>query len=263
MIRRIAAIYHVEVGKAIHLKFTYVGPLLILLVILCLPAIEQIERDNVSDYGFIAKATPTALNLVGLLVLLVYCSGLMSSELQSGTIRMVLVRPLRRREFVAAKLLFAMTYATCLTLLAAGASWLLVFAFGEARGVSSGGEMIFTGWEMGRTYLIALTLDLAPQWAAASFALMISSLTRSTGAAVGTTVGIWVALDAVKYALHVDRFLFSSYMETPWQVFADNCDALDASWFPDVYWLLGTSAVSMALCTSVAVLALGRRNLSA
>lgn len=261
MIGRITAIFLVELSKAVRLKFTYIGPLLVVLVVLCVPLMDKIERDDISDYGFIAKATPMAVNLVGLLILLVYCAGLMASELNSGSIQMALIRPIRRHEFFLAKLLLGMTYAVLLTVLAAATSWLLVLVFGDASGVSFGGEVQVTSSQMAGTYVIALLLDLFPQFAAVAFALMISTLTTSPSAAIGTTIGIWVSLDAIKYSIQIDRLLFSSYLEMPWQVFADYCDALDASWFPEAYWLVGTSVLTFTICVAVAIFSLSRRNL--
>ena len=122
MIWRILNAYRTELAKAFHRKFTFVGPLLILLVVATTLRIHPVVRDGAGDYGFIAYVTPMALNLLGFLFLLVYCAGLVSSELGSGTICLVLVRPLRRCEFVIAKLLMGMTYAVMLAATVAASS---------------------------------------------------------------------------------------------------------------------------------------------
>ena len=36
---------------------------------------------------------------------------------------------------------------------------------------------------------------------------------------MGCVVGIWFLADALKYPLHIDRYVFSTYLETPWRVF--------------------------------------------
>ena len=96
MIVRVWIAYKLEVLKAIRLKFTYLGPALVVLTVAAMPLLQRFERDGVSDYAFIAYTTPVALNLVGLILLLAYCASLVSNELASGTIRTLLVRPLRR-----------------------------------------------------------------------------------------------------------------------------------------------------------------------
>lgn len=263
MIRRIWTAYTVELAKALRLKFTYVGPVLVLLAVAGALLLHPIERDGVSDYDFIAYATPAALNLLGLLLVLVYCAGLVSSELSSGTIRMVLVRPLRRWEFLAAKLLLGMTYATALTVLVGGMSWLLALAFGEVSGVSYGGELIHTAGEMRGAYLLGMLLSLAPALAVVAYAVMLSTCTRNTGAAIGAAIGLWIVFDTAKHQLRIGPYLFSTYLEMPWRVFANRSQMLDATWFPDVKSCLVTSVASALLFALIAGYILSRRNLHA
>ena len=263
MIRRIWTAYTVEVVKALRLRATYVGPVLVVLAVIGTLALRPVERDGASDYGFVASATPLALDLVGLLLLLVYCAGLVSTELNSGVIRMVLVRPLRRTEFVAAKLLLGMTYAVALTVLVGLTSWSLAFALGELAGVNYGGEVIYTAGQMRNAYLLGMLLGLAPQFAAVAYAVMISTFTRNTGAAIGIAIGLWITLDTLKHPLHIAPYLFSTYLETPWHVFAARCEVLDAAWFPEATYCLITSAAALVLFTSIAGYALSRRNLHA
>lgn len=262
MIRRVYTAYMVEITKAIRLKFSYVAPLLVVLVIGAALLTHPVERDDTSDYDFIAYATPLALNVLGFMLLLIYCASLVSSELGSGTIRMVLVRPLRRREFLAAKLLIGMTYATGLSLLAAITAWGLAYALGDLTGVRYGDEVVFTDSEMRVTYALALVLNLFPQFAAVTYAILVSTCTRSTGASVGITIGLWLLADSVKYPLRVAPFLFSSYMESSWQVFANRCNALDTQWFPAAQYGIISSIAAAILFFSIALYVLSRRNLS-
>lgn len=262
MIARIYTAYVVEMTKMIRLKFTYAGPALVVLSVLGALFTHPIERDGASDYAFIAYATSIALNLLGLILVLMFCAAMISSELGSGTIRMVLVRPLRRREFFAAKLLTGITYAVGLSASVAVSVWGVAYVFGDLTGVRYGGELVYTDSAMRATYFLAILLNLFPQIAAVAYALMISTLTRSTGAAIGITVGSWLVLDMVKYPLNIAPFVFSTYMESSWQLFLDRCNALDGSWFPDLQYSILTSIASTIAFVLVAVYALARRNLS-
>jgi len=80
---------------------------------------------------------------------------------------------------------------------------------------------------------------------------------------VGTTVGLWVLIDLVKYPLGIAPFVFTSYLERPWQVFSDRCEAVDAWWFPMLYQCLACSGVTFFACTALAILVIRRRNFSA
>jgi len=261
MMRRVWAAYAVEVSKAIRSKAAYVGPALVLLAVICAPFVHPIHRGDTSAYRYIAYVTPLALDFLGFLLVLVYCAGLVSPELNSGAIRHVLVRPLRRHEYLLAKLMTGMSYALVLTLLVAVGSWSIAFAQGDLLGIEDGGELVYTDDQMLRAYVLGALAGLAPQFAAAAYALMISVCTRSTVAAVGAAAGIWIVLDMVKYPLHMDAFVFSTYLETPWQVFINRCDAIDTSWFPAMGYCLGSSVACVIVCSAVAALVLRRRNL--
>jgi len=261
MIVRILTAYHVELVKALRTKYTYAGPLLIIVAVLVSAAGHRVQRDAVGDYGFIAFSTPMALNLLGLLLLLAYCAGLISSELGRGTIRNALVRPIHRGEFLLAKFLLGATYAIVLTAVTAAAAWGVAYVFGDLSGVSYGGEVIFTNSEMRNIYIVCAALSLLPQFGAVAFALCVSACTRSTGAAVGGSVGLWIVVDIVKEPLGFGRYLFSSHLEAAWKVFAGRCDALDMAWWPGGQWIVATSIPAIAVFLLVAWLVLTRRNL--
>ncbi len=262
MSRRIWTAYTVEIFKALRQRSTYIGPVLVLVVVLLLPLAHPIERDGRGDYDFVAAASAIALDSLGLLLVLAFCAALLSSELGAGSIRLALVRPVHRREFVLAKLLLGMTYALLIALAVACASWAMVYAFGDVRGVSYGGELVYTTEEMRHTYLIGFALTLSPLWAAAAFALMVSSLTRSPVAAVTGAIGLWLAADLLKHPLGIHRFVFTTYVESPLQVFAQKCDAYTLPWFPMAWYCLGTSATVFVICVAVSIYVLQRRNLT-
>jgi ABC-type transport system involved in multi-copper enzyme maturation permease subunit len=263
MVGRVWVAYQVEVSKALRQRITYLGPLLVLSVVLLAPLIHPLRQDGISDYDFIAFATPLALNLLGLILLLVFAAMQVSSELGSGVVRTVLVRPILRHDYLIGKLLIGMTYAVALSLTAAAGAWLLVLAFGDFAGVAYGGEIIYTDREMRHAYLLGLGLNLLPQWAAVSFATMLSVLTRNTGAAIAGVLGVWLAADILKHPLRLAPYLVSTYTELSWSVFQERCDALATSWFPPMYiGLLATSFITFAICAPVALVVLARKNLS-
>ena len=287
MIRRIWILYTVELVKALRQKQSYIGPGLVVLVVLAAALLRPIARDGVSDYAFLAYATPIALNSIGFLLLLVFCAGLVSTEIGTGSLRQMLVRPVLRHELIFAKWLVGATYALSLALLVSLSAWGLTLLFGEVAGVIFGGELVYTREEMALAYLSALAFSLAPLFAGAAFAVMVSSLTRSPMAAVAISAGAWIALDLLKHlpealvatlarrfpggladwlAMHplrFDYFVFTSHLDYHWQVYAGRCDALDTAWFPVMGYALATSFLTVALCMAVAMAAIRRRNFSA
>jgi ABC-2 type transport system permease protein len=240
-LRRVMRALRVELLKAAHTKTAVVGPLLLILVVLSLPRVHGLEADGRSDYGFIAYATQLALNLVGLFLVLMFTASLIASETGSGSVRTVLVRPIRRGEFMAAKFLTGAAYAAAILAAAALPAWILAAAFGDLSGVSYGGEMLHTNLEMLQAYALGALAALLPLLAAVAYGLMMSTIAAGAGRAMAAAVGIWLVVDAIKYPLGIDAFLFTSYMEAPWRVFSDRADGLAAEWWNSLRWCAATS----------------------
>ena len=59
MIERILNLFVVELIKAVRLRLTYLGPVLVLLTVVVAPLAYPIQRDQAGDYGFIAYAGTT------------------------------------------------------------------------------------------------------------------------------------------------------------------------------------------------------------
>ncbi len=261
MMPRIWNAYQVELTKALRHRFTYIGLVLVLLTVLLAPLLHGIEVDGESDYDFIGFAAPTALNIIGLLIILIYCSGLIATEVGSGTIRLVLVRPLRRHEFLLAKVLLAMTYVVVLAIGVSCAAWAAVLFFGDAVGVTSGGEMAFTAGEVSVTYVVGGMAVLLPLWTAALYALMVGTFVRSAVAAVTIAVGCWFLLDMFKYPLGIAPYVFTTYLDVPWQPFRD---LVSTATPPDWLMLVPCTTVSLLYALAfllVAILVFHRRNI--
>jgi len=256
---RIWAAYAVELTKALRHKYTYVGPALLAVAVAVCLALRPVARDGVGDYGFVAVATAIASSLLGLIVLLVYGAGLVASE-PYGALRHSLTRPVARHELLLAKAALGMTYAAVLTLTTGGTAWALAYLLGDLTGVACGGELVFPAGDMISAYVLGALLVLAPQWAAVAYALFWSTCVRNPIVAAVLAVSFWAVVDAIKYPLGIDAYLFSSYIERPWEVFAARVDGLDASWFPMAWQCLAASLGGWCVFTAAAVARFHRRD---
>lgn len=260
---RIWNAYRVELSKAARSRFIWLLAALLIATVWLMPAVHPVSRDGAAGYRFVAYATRVAVNLPGLLVLVACSASLISTELSSGTARAMLLRPLRRHEFVAAKLLLAFTYAGAIVVVSGAAAWVVAALFGQITGVSYGGEAVYSNLSMARAYLLGMVLAVFPLCAAGAYGVMVSSLTRSPAAAVGASIGALVVLDVVKHPLRIAPFLFSSWVEAPWNVFAGRADGLNPDWLPEALLLVAVSLAWTAVFAFIAALAMSRRNLQA
>lgn len=261
MIQRIWLLYRLEIVKALRRRQTWAGPVLVLFVVLLAPLAHPVERDGIADYSFIAYATPLALGLPGFIMLLVFCSSLVASEMERGAIRGTLVRPVTRREFLSAKLLLGYSYAALLVAIVAFSSWAVAWTLGDLLGVHLGGELVYTGASMIRAYAFGALLTLLPLCAGASVAVFFSTATRSASTAITLSLATWIVSDLLKYPLNIAPLLFTTYLEAPWQVFSHRCDALDQPWFPMVWQCILSSAAAITVAAGLAFAVFSRRNL--
>lgn len=236
---------------------------MIIIIVLLTPFTYSIQKDSDSDYDFLAYVLPLSINVFGHFMTLIYATSLISVELSNGSIRIALTRPLRRREYLAAKALHAATYMVALNLIALATAWGLVHVLGNLSGIYFGDELIFTDREMRITLLTTLALTLLPQCATISFALLLSTTTRNTTAAIAVAIGAWIFIETIKYPLNIAPYIYSTYAESPWTVYTDRCNAFNPSFLPDAYWGIGVSLAFILLFSSLSLFIFGRRNLTA
>ncbi|HPC16596.1 MAG TPA: hypothetical protein P5318_12430 [Candidatus Hydrogenedentes bacterium] len=257
--RRLARAYAVEWAKAIRRRFTPAGLIIVMAIVACMPFARPIAPGNASAYAFVAYATPIALNLAGLLLLVVFASNLMAAEI-GGSIWLTLVRPIRRTEALAAKIALGMTYAIIMTGCVAVAAWALAYALGDLKGITYGGELIYTHTDMVLCYTFGILLSLFPQFCAVSYAIFISMCVRSSVSALAASVGIWLLVDVVKHPLHLAPGLFTSYVETPWEVFLRRCDGIEAGFWPTSAYAIGVSLAWFVVFTGLSAFLMARRD---
>jgi ABC-2 type transport system permease protein len=260
VIGRVWAAYQFEFSKTARRRATYAGPVAVVLMVLIVWYQYTGGRADADGLRFIAVATPIALNLLGLLLVVVFSSGLIAGEVGSGSIRLALTRPIRRSELLAGKILLAMTYAAALTAIAGMTAWGVAMAAHGIQGVEYGGDVWYTGTEMFYTYLVCALLGLFPLFAACAYGAMWSAVFSNGGAAVGAAVVVWIMVDAIKEPLGISPLLFTSYVETSWAVFSDRCDLLEPTWFPNAYRSIAASVSAFVIFSGIAHIALDRRN---
>ncbi len=261
MIGRVWAAYQFELGKTAHQRGIYAGPFAA--IILFAGLWFQFSRGQIDVDGlrFIAFATPVTLNLFGLLLILAFSSSLVASEVSAGTLRLPLTRPIQRHELLAGKIFLAMTYAVLLTLLVGALSWGVAVGVHGVSAVEYGGEVWYTGTEMFWTYCVCAVLGLAPLFAACAFGVMWSALMPNAGSAIAAAIVSWFLVDILKEPLGIAPFVFTSYIETSWQMFSDRCDLMDPSWTSLAYRSVAASAAAFFVFGGIAHFAFDRRNI--
>lgn len=227
----------------------------------CALALSPVSRDDRGDYAFVAHATGLGLDNAGIFIVLLFCAGLIAPE-YGGVLRGVFVRPVLRHEYVLAKLLAGLCYAVAIMATVAGVAWGIVYAMGDRSGVTYGGELLYSHSEMLWTYFAGLAFSMFPWAAMVAFGVLVSACARGAVQAAAYAVGIWVALEAVKYPLRMDKYVFTTWLAQPMQAFAVRAGG--AEFHGQDAWVAGglISLASFAVFACGAIVALQRRNLT-
>lgn len=234
-----------EIYRIFHQKITYLYILSVMgIIVLCTFEVSQITRGaNQHGFLYLTLAMQTTFNFIGVMVLLIFSSTIICSEVEKKTIRNILTRPVSRMNFFLAKLLATLIFQQILILAAATTGIIVGMAsFGFADLVENG-ALIYTKEQIGLNFLLGCLVISFPLFAVTCYGLLISSLVDSIVAAVSVSIASFIVLDIAKVRFGFAPYIFSSYIATPFTVVADMIEGFHFSWTPKVYYCIGISMV--------------------
>ena len=218
------------------------------------------ESQAATGYYFLLISNQTIISFVGVILILIFSALLISSETASGTLHMNLISPISRLEFLTAKLItgfsfsFLFVLSVCLPALTIGG---LRFGYGS---YIEAGLVIFTRWEIFKNIIFCYLLLLIVLLAYVSYGLLISVLTRNTGFAIGMSVGGVLFLDLVSERLKISRYIFQSYVETPFNIVRSATEGFSIIWKPGVLNCLGVSLAWIITCFVLAIFIFSKKD---
>jgi ABC-2 type transport system permease protein len=255
----IAAIYGWELRKLRAQKRTYLGFGMAAIVPILFIAALALRGGGPNDVPFgryvreTGLAIPPVLLIFGSiwlfpLIVALVAGDIVANEDGNGTLKTVLTRSVDRHQVFFAKALAALTYALAALVLFAGVGLLLGgIRYGLHPLTSLSGTKIPVGRALG-LMAAALGAYLLPVIAVASIALLLSTVTRNSAAAiVGTLmislllqlIGVISGLDAIKpYLLSTQFDAWQGLLREP----ADWAPIVRAAWVSALYALPALAA---------------------
>lgn len=262
MITRILILFSIEIAKLARQKVNY----LYLLAAAFGPVIFQwgltltARTDQGRGFANVASSIQASLGMLGVLLAVVFSASLVTHEKTTGTIRAILVLPLKRAELVVAKLFVAFAFSGLLlavTTVASVAAGMLFFDYGP---VCEGNTAIYGEAMLWRALFLGAALSILPLMAASSYGLLFSCWMANTGAALGSAVTIFVLLDMLKARLGIAPVVFTTYVGSPMGVVADIADGFDFAWSSCLRRVVPVCAGWIAICAIFSVLAIRRKD---
>lgn len=253
-----------EITKAARRKLPYFGFLMGGLVCLLTFAIarETGGRNAANAWAYVALSMQLVFTDIGLIFILVFAAMLLAEETRSGTIRAALAAPLSRSEFYLAKAAAGLLYMIVMSLVCLVLSALLArvrFRFGPV--VDSLGE-VYSQKTALSNLLLAWLLSWIPLVAVVCYGLCLSTVIRSSGAAVAVSIGTVYVIDFTKHLVGLDPYISTRYIGYPWQVLLQVAQGVDYQWRPEVWKMLGLCGVYAVVTFGVGLILFVRQDLN-
>lgn len=218
MIPRIWTLIKIEFYKFLRQRLFYISLFLVLAVVVLSAISEKIApsaAEAVNGFGPLISASINGFRLVTFLILVIGAL-LFASETTFGTLRTVLIAPVRRSEIVVAKaialIILALFFALMVETVSFGLAWSLYGfrhiadpTFAEIIHLSRSDMLIYLAFSF-----IHILLPLA---AAGLMGLFISTLVENSGVAVAVSIIIYLVLDFFMAGFFdtLSSFLFNYY----------------------------------------------------
>jgi len=230
MSRRLWSAIEVELYKASRQRLVWLGVMLVSLLAAGVSLRFDLTQEASSRYLYIAHAAPAALNVLGLLLLVLFAASLVAGEVAGGTLRGLVLRRVTRLEVFLAKWAALALFSLLLVVGTLFTAWMMALSGGPMTGIIYGGDVVFTGDTMLGVLLLCGVAAWLPMLTAGTLALAVSCYTRSALAAAATVIGVWAAIEALKYPLGLESYVFTTYLESPWVYYAELCDGYPGEW---------------------------------
>ena len=231
-----------ELYKLFKKPRTYISPAVILVIIVLINLGMYLEGATILDFllttlreqfflegnlinGYLIAFLSLSTLWVHIPILVVIVTAdLMSSEFESGAIRMLLTRPIKRSALMSAKLITALIYVTLFMFLIGALSFgiaTFIFGKGDIIVLYEGIQIITSGQFIPR-FLLTLAYSTFGMMSFAAMSIYISTATKNSLAAILISLGILIISTLLQtFSLGIFEswkpFLFTYHM-TQWQL---------------------------------------------
>lgn len=238
MIARLWLMFRFEWRKLLSRKLPIVAAILVLILALLAPragqvmdtaaAIAQGKSAKIDIFANGWTALCSAVNSARfflVLAVIVLAGSSVAEETSQGTLRAICLRPVRRWEFLLAKLLGLWSYAAALLIavvIAAALGAELDRGLYDVVDPSFPDRLVRAFGDMCGYVYLAVALTLPPLLALCSLGLLVSTLVEHPGHATGVAVGAFFALSAISgLADELRPWVFTNDLSSPFVLVGD------------------------------------------
>ncbi|MEW6027013.1 MAG: ABC transporter permease [Planctomycetota bacterium] len=218
MLSRIWSLIRIELYKFLRQRLFYISLFLVLAVVVLSVLSEKISpstRDAINGFGPLISGCLNGFRLVTFLILVIGAL-LFASETTFGTIRTILIAPVRRCEIVLAKavalVILALFFTIVIEAVSFGLAW-GVYGFQNITDPTFAEIVHLSRADMLLYVLYTFLHILLPLVAIGLMGLFISTLVENSGIAVAISIIIYLVLDFFMVGLfeNLSSYLFNYY----------------------------------------------------
>jgi ABC-2 type transport system permease protein len=253
-----------EVAKAARRKVPYFGILVegLLCVIIYFVAGQLSNAATANAWGYVSFSMQLVFTDIGPIFIIVFSAMLVAEETGTGTIRAALAAPVRRWELYLAKAVTGLLYMLVLSaaaLLFSAALACVHFRFGAVA--DSFGE-VYSRNQTLHEFLAAYALSWIPLSALVMYGLLISTVIRSSGAAVAAGISSLFLIEFTKHLAGFDPYIFTRHINYAWLNLGLIAQGMDYQWQPEVWKMLALSGVSALVMFVAGLIVFVRQDLN-
>lgn len=224
MISRIWCLIKIELFKIAGQKLFYLAVAIILLTLIGSIFLSPSD-SSINSFTLLTRAVQNSFKIAAFFVLILGCLSI-SSETTAGTIKTILINPIRRSELFIAKALAIVVIAFAVALLIELLSFSLVwitYGFSDIADPTIKTYIHLAKADMLRFTAYTFALIFLPFACVGLFGLFISSFTDNAGIAVALGILFYLFLDYFIRALSpgLAPYLFSHYLDAYTAILSD------------------------------------------
>ena len=204
--------------------------------------------DGYTFASIIASGTFSSAG-AGTLAMLAFSGSMIASETDSGTLKNILVRPVRRGQFVLAKAAALFVYCLAIVMVTAVLSIIAgSFFYGMGNlAIQETGEVFRTRAEMFGNLGISYLMDLFSIYTVGCLGLFLSVLINNTGWAVITSLVLYFPIMFLKNFETFSPWIFTAYMDKGQNILRGMAILPSATWAPDIYYFFAVTVPTIAI----------------
>jgi ABC-2 type transport system permease protein len=194
------------------------------------------------------------------LIVLAYSSMTLSEEIATGTAKNILVRDVKRRNFILGKFIALVCLSTGLVVFYHLISLALGHFLGGLTAIKEGDYLLFSASELSTAFFGGMGLTVIAMIALIAFGCFISILIKGSGGAVATAIVIYFFMQILSQMNLFQKYLFTKYLFLPIDNMAKLVEGIYVDWARYAWWTIGVSFASILVFLALSIIIFNRRD---